>query len=45
MTDMIIIAAVVILAAFALRSVIKRKGRCSCGCDGCRHSCGKKQDK
>ncbi|MBQ6586137.1 MAG: FeoB-associated Cys-rich membrane protein [Coriobacteriales bacterium] len=34
----IILALVAVGVVLALRSVIKRKGSCSCGCDQC--SCG-----
>lgn len=37
MTDIIIIAVILVLAGFAARSVIKRKGKCSCGCEGCKN--------
>lgn len=40
MTDIIIVVVLTVIAFFALRSVIRRKGRCSCGCGGC-DACGK----
>ncbi len=45
MIDIIIAAVIIILAIFAAKSVIKRKGKCSCGCDGCSMNCSKNDKK
>ena len=45
--DIILIAAIVVVAGLAVYRLVsnKRKGKCSCGCDCgcCGQSCGKKK--
>lgn len=42
--DIILIVLLAAALAFAVRRVVKNKGGCSCGCEGCAHAkeCHKK---
>ena len=44
--DFIILGAVALVVAVAVIMVFKKRGKCSCGCDGCscRNSCEKKKN-
>ena len=42
--DIVIIAVIAAAVIFAVRSAVKRKGRCSCGCGGCSRKCEKERN-
>ena len=40
MANVIVILVIAVILFFAIRSIIKKKGGCSCGCSSCNCGCG-----